>query len=757
MLFKNMIRKIKHSLGRYFSLLLIILIGIGFYAGITVSIPSIKNLQKNYYQKTNLMDLAVRTNYGITDNDINELKKINNVKVEGAYSEYVISGEDVIKVLSITKKINRYQLVSGRNIKNNNECLADSRNYKIGDTITVKSNYLKETTFKVVGTIRTPLFSGNNYGYTNIGSGKLKSFIYVNKDIFTYPTYTEAYISMNKDKTPYTDEYKKEIKKLKKKINDKYTITDRTNEVTCYLMLENQYKQVLTIASIIPIFFIVIVFLMTSNTMSRMISEERGEMGTLSSLGISNKKIIITYLTYVLSSTILGVIIGYFIGTLIIPILVYTCFPFNMPNIKYYFDFKLLLGCLIVSLILMFLVTFINCKKSLKDKPAKLLRPLAPKSGKKLLIEKSKLWSKVSFSLKVTIRNIARYKKRVIMTLIGSAGCTVLVLIGFAIKDSITGVGDIQYNDIFRYDNLMVLNNKLDTDKVKDIYYFNQYTYDIKYEKDNKTSVYTIVGNDNKLFYKYFNLKDYKNGNKLKLKNGVIITKKLSEKLKAKVGSYITIQSSDKTKKKVKVDGIAENYIGNYIYISKNTYNNLFGNIAYNMAVSKNNSSEKKITDELLSNNKIITISFSKDLAQTANNEIKGLNQIVALLVIVSSMLSITVLYNLTSINISERKREIATLKVLGFTGKESNGYIYRETLIIVIIGILLGLLIGPYIHRFIIGYIEGESMTFLKTINILSFVYAGILNLLFALIMMIVTYFKLKQIDMISSLKSVE
>ena len=804
MLLKNTLRKLKHSFGRYMSLLIIVLIGIGFYAGIQSSVPSIKNLQNDYYNETNLMDLTVRSTLGLTENDLNAIKQLPNIKqAEGSFTTTVLTGEDAIKVHAITENVNKYKLEKGRIPQNENECLADSSFYKVGDTIEITSEDtpLTQTKFKVVGTIISPLYTGTNYGYTNIGSGKLHSYIYVPKTVFTEDVYTEIYILGNKedDEVPYSRAYDDFLEDLTDEVEDiqkereeirlneikanlmniaspnklaqiptiesKWYITNRNSEVTGYSTLENQYFQVTTIATIIPLIFVSIVFLMTSNTMSRMINEERTEMGTFSSLGISNARIILNYLCYVLSGTIIGAIIGYLIGTFFIPPLVYNIFQFHIPNLEYYFDIKLFIACLVVAITLMIVVTLWNSYKELKQKPATLLRPASPKSGKTIFLEKIKLfWSKLSFSSKITTRNIFRYKKRVFMTLIGSAGCTCLIFLGFALKDSVNGVGNKQYGEIFKYDNMLVLNNSIKTientnikNMIKNPLLFNQYSNDLKYKKDETLSAYILIPNNLNTFKNYFNLLDYKTGNTLKLNNdGVIITPKIADKLELEVGDNLTIQSINGKEKKVKIKGIAENYISNYIYISKDLYENLFNEeITYNMIASDNNKKTK--AKDILNSGSVMTINFSDDLMESANKEIKGLNNIVVLIVIVSSMLALTVLYNLTSINISERQREIATLKVLGFTGRESNEYIYRETLVIVIIGIIVGLIIAVPLHRVITGFIEGDDMMFLKNVNALSFVFASMLTLIFALIMQVVTYFKLKKVDMIESLKSVE
>lgn len=810
MLLKNTLKKIKKSFGRYLSLFLIILLGVGFYTGIIESVPNIKNVQIEYYQETNLMDLKIVSTLGLDDEDItaiNELKEVDTVV--GSYTKDVIVEDNVVRIHSIEKEINKVHLIKGKLPTNNNECLADFNHYKIGDEITINKDYTNDLTnnkYKVVGTIISPIYTSDDYGSANIGNGKIYSYLFIPKDNFQYDYYTETYLTINKTNKdiPYANSYNNKVKKVIDKLeilkkerltarmsqfmiqsftnintnqsiidsfqNSNWYILDRDNVVSSYVILESQYDQVTTIANVIPLFFIIIVILMTSNTMTRMIAEERGEMGTLTSLGFSNLHIISTYLFYVLSATILGTIIGYFIGTIFLPKLVYNCFPVNFPEITYQFDLSLFLISLLTTCLIMTFVTITSCIKELKQKPAYLLRPIAPKSGKKVLLERINfIWNKLSFSSKVTIRNISRYKKRVLMTLLGTAGCTFLIMIGFALKDSINSIGDKQYTELFKYDNLMILNNNVTSisndlnitldSLIENPLLLNQTSYKVV-EQNNSLDIYLLVPEStNEYFYSYFQLRDENSKSSLKLNDeGVIITPKIKKRFNIEVGDTITLENLNKEKYQVKVTGITENYVSNYIYMSKKLYEDIFQKkLSYNVIVSKNLQKQNKIATTLLESNQILSISFADDLLKNANNGVSGLNNIVILLVIISSLLAFTVLYNLTSINISERIREIATLKVLGFKDIESNEYIYRETIITVIIGIILGLIITPILHSYIMELLEVDTMVFLKQIKIQSYIYASVLTFSFALIMQIITYFKIKKINMIESLKSVE
>lgn len=804
MLLKNTIRKIKKSLGRYLSLLVIILLGVGFYTGITTSIPDIKDKQTEYYEDTSLADIKIISTLGLTDSDVKAMKLTGVKKTLGTYSKDVIIDDNAVRIHAIEKEINSIELIDGRLPKKETECLADANKYKIGDTIKINKNYkdsLKETEYKVVGTIFSPLYTSNEYGNTTIGNGKIYSFVFIPKENFKYEYYTEAYLIVDRKESdiPYSKNYNLKIEKIIEQLtivkNEQLTerkdsivrasggtipykslkhhtwhIQDREDFIPTYEILESQYDQVITIANVIPIFFILIVALMTSNTMTRMITEERGEMGTLMSLGFNSEEIVNSYLVYVASATIVGSVVGYFIGTIILPKLVFNCFPLNFPPISYTFRPLLFMVSLFIAITLMVTVTIYTTEKVLKQKPAYLLRPEPPKKGKKVLLEKfHTIWNKLSFSMKITVRNISRYKKRVFMTLVGTAGCTFLIMLGLALKDSVNTVGDKQYNDLFKYDNLIVLNNNIkeinETLKkelnplIKKEVLLKQEPYKV-INDETSLDVYLVAPEkDSQQFYKYFNLKEKETDKKIKLSdNGVVVTPKIMERFNLEIGDEFTIESLNQKEYTLKVKAVTENYVSNYIYMSKKYYEKIFEkDLDYNVIVSTNKKDGNKVAEELLKQDSIISVSLNTDLLKTANETIQGLNNIVILLVIISSGLAFTVLYNLTSINISERTREIATLKVLGFTDKESNDYIYRETIIVVIIGIFVGLIITPPLHNIVMSLLEVDHMTFLRTIKISSYIYSATLTFIFAIIMQFVTYHKLKKINMIESLKSVE
>lgn len=809
-LLKNTIKKIKKSFGRYISLMMIILIGVAFYAGIKESIPDMKEVQTNYYQETNLMDIKVQGSLGLTDADVEAIRNLPEVEdAEGSYSKFVMEEDYVIKVHALTDKINGVDLIEGAYPEDDSSCLADANTYHVGDVITVREvegENLKVHEFTVTGTIRSPLYTGTDYGDADIGNGSLTSYIFVPETVFDYDTYTEIYVTANKgdNNVPYSSAYNEAVndavqaiegissereearidellepyqgypeevvEEIRSGLTSDWYLFDRDDVVTMYTTTGHEYNQLTTLSNVIPIFFIIIVVLMTSNTMSRMIVEERSEMGTFASLGITNKRIIFNYLVYVLSSTILGTVFGYLLGSIIIPQLIYICFPIDVPALSYHFRLDYFCIYLLITVTVMFLVTVYSCHRELKNKPANLLRPVSPKSGKTILLERiGFIWNHLSFSWKITLRNIFRYKKRVFMTLIGTAGCTMLIMIGFAVQDSINGVGEKQFREIHRYDNLVVLNqNVTNHEEVEPIIdgivtnelLLNQSYYDVIKDGVDDLSVTVLISEDDSTkFEHYFDLEDNETKDNLTLTDdGVIISNKIADLFSVQAGDTISLRDSNDTVYQVKVSGVALNYVSNYIYMSKGLYESLTGDeLTFNSFVSEDVLNEEEVSTELLNQDEVLSVNLASTLLAKSNGGIEGLNYIIALLVIISCLLCFAVLYNLTSINISERTREIATLKVLGFKDLETNEYIYRETLVTVFVGILLGFCMTPFLHAYLIDLLENETVTFLRTIQVTSFVWAGLLTLAFAILMQIITFFKLKRINMIESLKSVE
>ena len=505
--------------------------------------------------------------------------------------------------------------------------------------------------------------------------------------------------------------------------------------------------------------------------MTRMIEEERGEIGLYVSLGINKLKIVSSYMFYVLIATSLGLIIGLSTGYNAVPHLLYSVYEANfiIPKLNTYIEVIPCISIILITILLMVIVTIITINKNFKYMPATLLRPEAPKKGKKVFLERIPfIWKRLSFTWKVTIRNLFRYKKRIIMTILGISGCTALLLTGFGIRDSVSSLIDIQYNNIHKYDAMLILkdeqvsinndiNNLLEEKNIKDLLYTHMESYTFN-TNGKKVDTYVLAFSDMDLLDKYITINDLE-GNKLNLSdNGVIITEKMAELLDVGVGNTIQIRNSDNELFILKVEGICENYVNSYIYLNNTYYEKVFGEFSYNTIITNVLDNDyEKLSEELIDSDYFSSVQYTSDSISILNDIIEGMNNIVYLIIIASSLLAIIVLYNLTTININERVREIATLKVLGFHDKEVSTYVYRETIILTIIGIILGLFLGITLNLFVLTIAETEEFLFIKDIHLISYIITFIIMIIFTLVVEIMTYFMLKKIDMIDSLKSVE
>ena len=584
-----------------------------------------------------------------------------------------------------------------------------------------------------------------------------------------------------KNLTKFNEEINKIYDKInieKNKLNDLpkpiWYLLDRT-DAPGYTDFKNDALRVENIAKIFPIFFLLVAALVCINTMTRMVEEDRTEIGVFKALGYKNCEIIIQYFMYVICATLVGGIFGLLFGYNLIPRAIYSIYTFtyDLPKLVIKIDALKFCGILLSALVLTMSVTWYACHKELKEVPANLLRPKPPKNGKKVVLEKINfIWKRINFSGKVTLRNIFRYKKRIFMTVIGIAGCTALTLTGFGLKDSISTIGKKQYENLFTYDVLTVLADKDDRDYSKitnslknnnivNPIYVSQKLYNFK--TDNKQhDFYLIVTKNNDELAKYVNLQDRKSKEKIKLNNdGAVITEKMATLLNAKVGDNIKIRNTDNELFLIKVADITENYTYHYVYMTEEYFKKISDKeVDYNIAYAKLKNDKvnyDKISTNLIDSKEFLNVNYTKDVIDDFSVMITSLNKIVFVILVASCLLALVVLYNLTIINIIERKRELATLKVLGFYDNEVSSYVYRETFLLTLIGIVVGLFLGVFLHRFVIIEAETDFILFIKEIKPLSYLYAILITLFFTAIIAVITHFKLKKIDMIESLKSVE
>ena len=566
------------------------------------------------------------------------------------------------------------------------------------------------------------------------------------------------------------DDAKEEINKIEK---CKWYIQDRLDN-SGYNNIFDAIKTMSNIARLFPAIFYLVAVLISLTSMTRMIEEERIEIGTLKALGYTNMQIISKYIIYSLLACIIGGILGMTVGLYLLPTIVWSLYSmiYNMPHFYCTYRFGIGLIGIILAFICIGGATLLVARKELKQMPSVLMRPKPPKNGKKILLEKiSFIWKRFNFSHKVTARNIFRYKKRAIMTVVGIAGCTGLMLTGFGIRDSVDDIPSAQFNGIFKYDTSITLSN---TNGLSDIEEYLKNNESIENfvevcattgelsKESTSCNVTVFVPDSLDNYNSVYNLIDYQTEEAISISNeGIIITDKAAETLGVTVGDEITFIDGDDVQYQFKIENIAKNHVGHYVYMSKEIYENNFKpyktDIVYLNTKNISDEAQNEILKNILNMDGVASVSSINALMQSVSDMLNTMNYVVLVLIVASAMLDFVVLYNLANINIAERQREIATLKVLGFHDNEVDNYINKENIIFTVLGIALGLILGTFLTSAIIGSIEIDVLKFMRNIKPISYVYSAVITLLFSFIVNFIIHFVLKKIDMIESLKSVE
>ena len=548
--------------------------------------------------------------------------------------------------------------------------------------------------------------------------------------------------------------------------NKKLYVYNRLNDST-YKSYVDDTDSVTNLAYVFPIVFYAVAILVSLVSMNRMVEDDRMMLGTFKSLGFSNNMILFKYMLFAAIATLVGGIIGVGLGVVIIPSLINSIYHllFDLPKFYIGLNIKDSLIGFIIAIVCICGSTLYTVHKELKAKPAELLRPKSPKAGRKVFLERfEKLWRKIKFSNKITIRNISRYKKRVGVTTLGVAGCCALMLCGFGIKDSITDIPARQFTHITTEDATLYFNN-VTKEEAKEV--LNNETSFQSYAILNNTNatigkydIYISVLSEN--FEEFQHFYDLDTKEKCNLNDDeVLISDKLASLLKVKKGDTIEFYD-DNNNYNMKVGAVVENYIQHFIFMNERTYNkNSSKDLTFNMAYVElgdlTKDEQLDLQAKMLENSNVLNMTFIQDSIDQANDMLQTLDKVVVILIVLAAMLSFIVLYNLSNINIHERKREIATLKVLGFYPNEVDRYITQENWILTVIGIVIGLVAGFFLTNIVVSTVEIEYVRFIHVIRPLSFIYASVMSLLFTLIVNFITHFSLKNIDMIESLKSVE
>lgn len=551
-------------------------------------------------------------------------------------------------------------------------------------------------------------------------------------------------------------------------------VLDRNTNVG-YVCLKNDSGVVKGIANVFPVFFFLVAALICMTTMNRMVEEQRTQIGVLKALGFSEGKIMGKYLFYSGSAAISGTLIGYVLGIHFFPLVIITAYGivYKMGGIYYVSDLPLALVSLTVAVLCSVGTTWLSCHKELKEVAADLMRPKAPKAGKRVFLEHVPfIWKRLKFLQKVSVRNIVRYKKRFFMMVIGISGCTALLVMGFGVRDSVVAVADQQYEEIQLYDigvtlkdgkmpgeaNLKSLDSVLEKENAAGMYAMEK-TIDLVTDKGTKSIHMVAVENPDEVG-DFISLHTKKQEPIAYPKEGeAVLSKKVAETYAVKKGDTILLRDSDNNEMHLKVTGICENHIYNYVYIAPESYEKQIGDVVFkNVYVRLPDASDiHEVSAALMKADGVTAVTVNSDMLSRISQMMSCMNYIVIIIIICAGALAFIVLYNLNNINITERVREIATIKVLGFYPKETASYVFRENMVLTAIGCGLGLILGKWFHRFVMGEIQIDMVSFNVQINAVSYLFSVLLTMGFAWIVNCMMTGKLERINMAESLKSID
>ncbi len=551
-------------------------------------------------------------------------------------------------------------------------------------------------------------------------------------------------------------------------------VLDRNTNVG-YVCLKNDSGVVKGIANVFPVFFFLVAALICMTTMNRMVEEQRTQIGVLKALGFSEGKIMGKYLFYSGSAAISGTLIGYVLGIHFFPLVIITAYGivYKMGGIYYVSDLPLALVSLTVAVFCSVGTTWLSCHKELKEVAADLMRPKAPKAGKRVFLEHVPfIWKRLKFLQKVSVRNIVRYKKRFFMMVIGISGCTALLVMGFGVRDSVVAVADQQYEEIQLYDigvtlkagkmpgeaDLKSLDSALEKENAAGMYAMEK-TIDLVTDKGTKSIHMVAVENPDEVG-DFISLHTKKQEPIAYPKEGeAVLSKKVAETYAVKKGDTILLRDSDNNEMHLKVTGICENHIYNYVYIAPESYEKQIGDVVFkNVYVRLPDASDiHEVSAVLMKADGVTAVTVNSDMLSRISQMMSCMNYIVIIIIICAGALAFIVLYNLNNINITERVREIATIKVLGFYPKETASYVFRENMVLTAIGCGLGLILGKWFHRFVMGEIQIDMVSFNVQINAVSYLFSVLLTMGFAWIVNCMMTGKLERINMAESLKSID
>ena len=798
---KIIFKEFGSSFGRFIAIAGIIMLGVAFLIGLTVSTPDIKYSFNEYFIQNNLQDFSLRSETGFSSGDvkiIEECDEIKDVQALFSYDAMVnVDGKQKSARFYITDDaptVNKTVLTDGKNLSYEEankivavEPFGNMENYTLGKKVTVTEDYRKMTVdmgnfsipvtlfdtyeFEIVGTVRSPLYFSYVDETCTIGDGKVDYIFFADSsllssmiknlgmttEIWVTADDTAKYTAFTEDYDDYATKVKNNLTDIKK---DGWYILDRSTNLSYYSLSINADK-VANIATVFPIFFIAVAALVAFSTIVRMVDEDRSQIGALRSLGFSGASIASKYIAYALTACILGLIVAVPLGLTILPVVIWKAYGsmYVLPAFHLTADFVMIAVSAVVAIISTLIVTIFACASSLKETPASILQPRAPKPGKRILLERIPLWGLLPFKYKASLRNIFRFKRNLIMTVLAVAGCSALIVAGFGMLNSVSAVTDLQFNQIYSYDlTLGVTANYAESEEMTDFLSGKDYV-EVRKERgslstDKRKENANIVTGDANLT-NYIDIGDF-DGNDVKISKGV------ADALGLGVGDKINVTNASDVTVSFEITDVVTIYSESWVFIGKDIYaqTDKFGDASFNSLLVQSNIDEADqptATEDLFKIKCVNGVTFTSTEKVMFDNMGQTISLIVVVLIVCAGALVIIVLYNLTNINIGERKKEIATLKVLGYRMGEVAGYVFREIFILVLLGILCGFGLGFGLLNFVLFSINSPSLTFPILIQWWSFFVSAGATLIFSALVDLILLPKLKKIDMADSMKAVD
>ena len=859
---KEIVRSIRGSAGRFLAIVVISLLGAGFYAGLRMSAPDMRIAGDEFFDAGNLYDISVVTTLGLDDGSLDILRDVEGVGAvmpalradamvlvdESSYAANVESLPDAtgdgfglhagVQFEPVPSCINEPTLVEGAWPAADDECVvgvgaADELGVAIGDEIEVEvekttgevDDTFTQTRFKVTGFVNSPAYAhSDQMGTTTLGAGEVELYLYVPEGAFADGTpWSVAYLAVPaaRDLQWETPAYEEAVGAVKKRVEDvageiadeRYdTVKDEMSEQLVgriqemsvglgwaddverpdvFVMdrsknvgaaaLASDADGIQQIATFLPFMFFLVAALVSLTSMTRMVDEERLDIGTHKALGYGRGRITAKYLVYGVLASGVGSVAGVaFLGRLL-PWIIMTSYQvtYAVPGVPTPIDPLVAARAIGLSVGVTALATWGAAAASLRERPAALMLPRAPKAGKRIFLERIRpLWSRLSFSRKVTARNLLRYKRRFFMAVVGVAGCTALLMVGFGLRDAIGAVVANQYGELVNYDAAVRVDDDashearekvaavLDSDEVVARLAVDDFNL-IAAGPDDDLRIEVVVPEDAAALGDFVTLRDRASGEPVALEGSEIgLTEKAAETLGLRVGDEVTLfdenDVGDATGegRAFTVGGIVENYLGHYAYLLPSGFRDAFGEEpSFDLTYVKlaDGVDPAAFSDELLAIDGVSTVSFVADKVATYAEMLALMGKIILVVIALSAALAFVVLYNLTNINIAERVREIATLKVLGFTRGEVSGYIFREIIVMALIGALVGCVLGVPLTAYIANAAETPQMMFGRAIEPASYLLSFAITMAFSAIVAFTMRPKLNRVDMVESLKSVE